>query len=368
MTRDKPRGHRKERRAHPMGPAVSDLIPTGYGDFVDGLKARVKLARVRAALSANRELVLLYWTIGRDILAQQAAQGWGAGVIDRLSRDLRREFPDMRGFSPRNLRYMRAIAEAWPDELFVQQVAAKLPWFHLCTVIDRVPDLPGRVFYLEQAITHGWSRAVLSLHIDRNLHARQGQAVSNFPATMPQRDSALAVQALKDPYVFDFLGLGDQAHEREIERAMIAHVRDTLTEMGAGFAFVGRQVRLEVAGAEFFPDLLFYHLALHRYVVVELKAGEFRPEHAGQINFYLSAVDELLRDAVTDGPTIGLVLCRAKNRIIAEYALRDIDKPIGVAELHLTRLLPEGLEERLPTVEAIEAELHDLPDAKGDEE
>ncbi len=343
---------------------MTDLIPTGYGAFLEALKERVRTARVRAALSANRELVLLYWSIGRDILGRQAEQGWGARVIDRLSRDLRREFPDMKGFSPRNLRYMKAFAEAWPDEPFVQQVAAKLPWFHLCTVLDRVPDPAGRIFYLQNAAVHGWSRAVLSVHIDRDLHVRQGRAVSNFPATLPAPESDLAAATLKDPYVFDFLGLGDEAHEREIEHAMIAHIRDTLVEMGVGFAFVGRQVRLEVGGDEFFPDLLFYHVRLHRYVVVELKAGEFVPEHAGKMNFYLSAVDDLVRDPATDGPTIGLIVCRAKNRVVAEYALRDIDKPIGVADLHLTRLLPEDFQQSLPTVESIEAELHDLPELK----
>ena len=333
-----------------------------YRSFLETLKDRVRTARLQAARTLNQGLVLLYWTIGRDILAQQAELGWGAGVIDHLSRDLRREFPDMKGFSPRNLRYMKAFAQAWPDEEILQQAVAKLPWGHLVRILDGARDPAARQFYVEQALAHGWARDVLVLHMDRRLHQRQGQAITNFERTLPAPSSDLARQTLKDPYVFDFLGLGDEAQEREIERAMLLHIRDTLVEMGVGFAYVGRQVRLDVGGEEFFPDLLFYHLGLHAYIVVELKAGEFKPEHAGKLNFYLSAVDDLVRDRDKDGPTIGLLLCRGKNRVVAEYALRDVNKPIGVADLQLTRLLPEGLERALPTVETLEAELSDLPE------
>ncbi len=343
---------------------MSENLPTTaeYRTFLEGLKERVRTARLSAAQAANRELIGLYWSIGRDILARQAELGWGAKVIDRLSGDLRREFPDMKGFSPRNLKYMRAFAAAWPDEAIVQQGAARLPWGHLLRILDGAREASARQFYVDQALLLGWSRDVLTMHIDRSLHTRHGAAVTNFERTLPANTSDLAAQSLKDPYVFDFLGLGDEAHEREIERAMTLHIRDTLVEMGVGFAYVGRQMRLDVAGAEFFPDLLFYHLRLHAYVVVELKAGAFQPEHAGKLNFYLSAVDDLVRDPAKDGPTIGLLLCRGKNRMVAEYALRDLNKPIGVADIQLTRLLPEGLEQALPTVEAIEAELSDLPD------
>lgn len=343
---------------------MTDKLTTAaeYRPFLEALKDRVRTARLQAAQAVNRELVLLYWSIGRDILARQAELGWGAGVIDHLSRDLRHEFPDMKGFSTRNLGYMKAFAQAWPDEAIVQQGVAKLPWGHVVRILDGTRDAAVRQFYVDQALASGWSRDVLGLQISRGLHTRQGQAVTNFLATLPAPGSDLATQTLKDPYVFDFLGLGDDAHEREIERAMMLHIRDTLVEMGIGFAFVGRQVRLEVGGDEFFPDLLFYHLHLRCYVVVELKAGEFRPEHAGKLNFYLSAVDDLVRDKEKDNPTIGLVLCRSKNRMVAEYALRDINKPIGVAELQLTRLLPEGLERALPTVEILEAELSGLPE------
>lgn len=352
---------------------MSALLGPEYREFLDRVKERVRTARVSAALAANRELILLYWGLGRDILDRQARLGWGAKVVAQLSRDLRREFPEMKGFSPRNLAYMRAFAEAWPDENFVQRTVAQLPWGHVVRIMDRADDPAVRQFYIEQAIAHGWSRDALLLHMDRCLHKRQGQAVTNFQRTLQPPNSDLAHQALKDPYIFDFLGITDEAAEREIERAMIAQIRDTLVEMGAGFAYVGQQVRLEVAGEEFFLDLLFYHLRLHCYVVVELKAGEFKPEHAGKLNFYLSAVDDLIRDRGTDGATIGLLLCRNKNRMLAEYALRDIHKPIGVADLNLTRLLPKELKSSLPTVEALEAELGEIgatspEDEPGDED
>ncbi len=340
---------------------TSSSITPGYPAFLESLKQRVRAARVRAALSVNREMVLLYWDIGRDILARQADLGWGAKVVDQLSRDLRHEFPDMKGFSPRNLKYMRAFAEAWPDREFVQQLAAQLPWFHNCVILDKTANSEQRLFYVQKAIEAGWSRNVLVAQIDSKLYERQGKAVTNFERALPAPDSDLARQTLKDPYVFDFLGLEEAAQEREIELAMMRHIRDTLVEMGVGFAFVGRQVRLEVGGEEFFPDLLFYHLRLRCYVVVELKAGEFRPEHAGKLNFYLTAVDETVRDKDKDGPTIGLLLCRSKNQVVAEYALRDIQKPIGIADVQLTRLLPDSLQNTLPTVEALEAELADLP-------
>jgi predicted nuclease of restriction endonuclease-like (RecB) superfamily len=286
--------------------------------------------------------------------------------VDQLSRDLRHEFPDMKGFSPRNLRYMRAFAEAWPDQAFVQQAVAQIPWGHVVRILDKADTPSKRRFYVEKAIEAGWSRDILLAQIDSKLYERQGKAVTNFERVLPAPDSDLARQTLKDPYVFDFLGLEEDAQEREIERAMMQHIRDTLVEMGVGFAFVGRQVRLEVGGEEFFPDLLFYHLRLRCYVVVELKAGEFRPEHAGKLNFYLTAVDETVRDKDKDGPTIGLLLCRSKNQVVAEYALRDIQKPIGVADVQLTRLLPDSLQSTLPTVEALEAELADLPVREND--
>ena len=331
-------------------------LPAGYASFLDGLKARIRAAQVKAALAVNAELVLLYWRIGRDILARQEREGWGAHVIDRLSADLRAAFPEMRGFSPRNLKYMRAFAEAWPEREFVQQVAAQLPWFHSCTLLDRVKDTAVREWYAQQAIEHGWSRNVLLAQIETGLHRRAGKALTNFNATLAPPHSELAQQTLKDPYVFDFLTLGPDAQERDLERGLLEHVRDFLLELGVGFAFVGSQVHLEVGGEDFYVDLLFFHLRLRCFVVVELKTGEFKPEYAGKMNFYLSAVDAQLRRE-GDHPSIGLVLCKEKNKVVVEYALRDTTKPIGVSAYRLLEKLPAKLKGSLPTVAELEAEL-----------
>ena len=334
------------------------MMPADYVQWLTDIKNRVSAARHKAALAVNAELVSLYWHIGRDILQRQAAQGWGSKVIDRLGRDLREAFPEMKGFSTRNLKYMRAFAEAWTDFEIVQQVAAQLPWFHLCTLIDKVKDSQQREWYLKQAIVQGWSRTTLEIHIKNRLHERQGKAVTNFAARLPAPTSTLAQETLKDPYLFDFLSLGEDAQEREIENALMQHITRFLLELGNGFAFVGRQYRLEVNGDEFFIDLLFYHTRLKCYVVVELKATAFKPEHAGQLNFYLAAVDAQIK-APDDHPTIGLLLCKTQNRLVAEYALSGIDKPIGIAEYELVRALPEPLVTNLPTVEQLENELSD---------
>ena len=337
---------------------MTDLLRASpeYAAWLIDLKLRVEQARQRAALSVSRELVLLYWQIGRDILERQQRQGWGAKVIDQLARDLKAAFPDMRGFSPRNLKYMRAIAEAWPDGVFVQQAAAQLPWFHLCTLLDKLKTNTEREWYAAKAAEHGWSRNVLVMQIETRLRERQGGAVTNFQQRLAQPQSDLAHETLKDPYIFDFLGLTENAHERDIEQALTQHITRFLIELGAGFAFVGRQYRPEVGGDEFFIDLLFYHLKLRCYVVVELKTTPFKPEYAGQLNFYLSAVDAEVKRA-DDEPTIGLLLCREKNRLVAEYALRGMAKPIGVAEYQLIREVPPPLVSDLPSIEQIEAEL-----------
>ncbi|KVO41304.1 PDDEXK nuclease domain-containing protein [Burkholderia ubonensis] len=348
---------------------MTDTLSAGpwgddYRSWLTDLKQRVEHARQRAAASANRELVTLYWQIGRDILERQQRQGWGAKVIDQLARDLKDAFPDMRGFSPRNLKYMRALAQAWPAPEFVQQPAAQLPWFHLCTLLDKVKDPADRDWYAGKSLEHGWSRNVLAMQIDTQAHTRAGSAVTNFDARLPPPQSDLAREALKDPYVFDFLGLTEDAQERDIEQALTRHITRFLLELGAGFAFVGRQYRLEVGGDEFFIDLLFYHLKLRCYVVVELKATPFRPDYAGQLNFYLSAVDAQLR-APEDQPTIGLLLCRERNRLVAEYALRGMANPMGVAEYQLLRQIPKSLESGLPSIDRIEAELRpDLPEVE----
>jgi predicted nuclease of restriction endonuclease-like (RecB) superfamily len=334
--------------------------PAGYRELLAELKQRIRAAQLRAALSVNRELVLLYWQVGRDILARQARQGWGAKVIDRLSADLRREFPEMKGFSPRNLKYMRAFAAAWDSEPFVQQVVARIPWGHVVRILDRVKSPKHRDWYIGQTVEHGWSRSILVHQIEIGLHRRLGKATTNFDRTLPPPQSDLARETLKDPYSFDFLTVGRDAHERDLERGLLEHVRDFLLELGVGFALVGSQVHLEVGGQDFYIDLLFYHLHLRCFVVVDLKTGAFKPEYAGKMNFYLSAVDDRMRRP-DDHPSIGVILCKEKNRVVAEYALRDTTKPIGVSAYRLAEQLSERLRGRLPTVDELEAELGDLP-------
>jgi len=337
-------------------PASLTATPEGYAEWLLELKTRIHTAQQRATLAVNRELVLLYWQIGRDILARQAEQGWGAKVIERLAHDLRTAFPEMKGFSPRNLKYMRAFAEAWPDEEFVQEVLAQLPWYHQLALLDKLDSTETRRWYASKAIEHNWSRNILVMQIETRLRERSGTAVTNFEASLPKAQSDLARESIKDPYRFDFLGLTDEAQEREIENALVKHVTEFLLELGAGFAFVGRQVLLDVGGDEFFIDLLFYHLKLRCYVVIELKGGKFKPEHLGQLGFYLTAVDRQIKNE-HDNPTIGLLLCKSKNKIVAEYALGDKSQPMGVAEYKLLESLPAEFQTSLPSIEQIESEL-----------
>ena len=333
-------------------------LPADYADWLRELKTRIHSAQQRASLAVNRELVMLYWQIGRDILARQHKEGWGAKVIERLAQDLRNAFPEMKGFSPRNLKYMRAFAEAWPEAEFVQAVLAQLPWYHQLALLDKLNTADARRWYAAKALEHNWSRNVLVIQIEQRLLERSGQAVTNFQAQLPAPQSDLAHESLKDPYRLDFLGLGEDAQERSLEEAIDKHITRFLIELGAGFAYVGRQVHIEVGGDDFFIDLLFYHLKLRCYVVVELKAGAFKPEHAGQLSFYLSAVDAQMKRE-HDNPTIGLLLCKSKNKVVAEYALRDSSKPIGVAEYQLLEALPAELQTSLPTIDAIEQALID---------
>lgn len=332
------------------------IIDTEYNKLLSDLKNRVATSRYKAALSVNKELILLYHHVGTQILDSQAKQGWGTKVIDQLSKDLRTEFPEMKGFSARNLKYMRKFAEEYPEVEFVQQVAAQLPWFHIATIMDRVSDKQDRVFYMQKTIDHGWSRSILVMQIELALHKRQGKAISNFKDKLPSPQSDLAHYTLKDPYVFDFLSIGDDAHEREVEKSLVCHIEKFILALGAGFAFVGRQYHLEVGNEDFYIDLLFYHLKLRCFVVIELKDKDFKPEYAGKINFYLSAVDDLIKHE-SDQPSIGLILCKSKNNVLAEYTLRDMSKPIGLAEYRLTKNLPEKLKTALPTIEELEAEL-----------
>jgi len=311
-------------------PKSGSLFPTddNYTTFLRSLKERIRQAQIKAALAVNQELILLYWQIGRDILERQQEEGWGAKVIDRLAKDLKREFPEMKGFSRSNLKYMRAFAEAYPPGEIGQQLAGQIPWFHNCMIIEKVKDPQMRLWYIQKTIANGWSRNVLVMQIESELYQRQGGAITNFERTLPAQQSDLAQQLIKDPYALDFL-IGEDAQERDLERGLVAHIRDFLMELGTGFAFVGSQYPLEVSGKEYRIDLLFYHIPLHRYVVIDLKMGEFEPQHSGQMSFYVAAVDNLLCSD-RDDPTIGIILCKSKDRTIVEYALQGSHLPIGV--------------------------------------
>jgi predicted nuclease of restriction endonuclease-like (RecB) superfamily len=330
-------------------------VPKDYPALLGDLKQRIHSARLRAALSVNRELVLLYWSIGRDILARQSTEGWGTKVIDRLAADLRRSFPEMAGLSARNLKYMRAFAEAWPDLQFVQQVVALLPWGHNTRLLDALKTAVQREWYAHQAIQHGWSRNVLNHQIESDLYARQGSALTNFSRTLPAEQSELAQQIIKDPYSFEFLSLGAEMLERDLERGLIERLRSLILELGKGFAFVGSQYHLDVGGQDYYLDLLFYHLRLRCFVVIDLKIEDFKPEFAGKMNFYLSAVDDQVRHP-DDQPSIGIVLCKGRNEVVVEYALRDTSKPMGVAQYRLSPALPERLKRELPTAEDLARE------------
>ena len=367
---------------------MSKTAKNTYAEMLSGIKTRVQAARVRAGLAANRELILLYWDIGRLVAERQSAEGWSASVIDRLSVDIRRDFPDLNGFSARNIWRMRSFYLVYKEQIInLPQVVAeigsvdknkilppleaklddtpdlppvfKLPWAHNVPLIEKVKDPEKRLWYMRKAIEHGWSRNVLALFIDQQDYERKGLAVTNFSATLPSPQSDLAQELLKDPYIFDFLGIADGAREKEVENALLAHLRDFLLELGGGFAFVGNQVRLDIDDEDYYIDLLFYHLKLRCYFVIDLKTRPFAAEDAGKMNVYLNAVDDLFRHP-DDQPSIGLVLCREKegsNKMLLEYALRGLEKPVGVSAYQLTRSLPDNLKPSLPTVEEIEIEI-----------
>lgn len=350
-------GHMPMRRRRVKKRAVS-VLPKSYGAVLEAVKARIRAAQLQAARSVNQELVSLYWQIGREIIQRQDKEGWGSKVVERLAKDLHKEFPDMGGFSRSNLLYMRAFAEAYPDPSIVQQLVGQIPWGHNVLLLTKLKKPEHRLWYAQATVANGWSRAVLDVQIATHAHRRQGKAITNFKRTLPAERSDLAQQTLKDPYTFEFLNLVADTRERDLELALVAHIQKVLLELGAGFAFVGRQVPLKVGRKEYFLDLLFYHLKLRCYVVVELKMEPFEPEHAGKMNFYLTAVDEQLRHP-DDKPSIGLLLCKDNDKLVVEYALRDVAKPIGVAEwrTRLVATLPKGLRGTLPSVKEIEREL-----------
>lgn len=334
-------------------------LPADYPDFLADVKRRIQTAQIKAAMAVTHELIQLYWEIGQQIVERQQREQWGTGVINRLATDLQRAFPGMKGFSSRNIWRMRQFYLTYAEKgAILPQVVAQIPWGHNVLLLERIKDMKVRLWYAQQAVTHGWSRAVLWHHIDTHLYERQATAekATNFAQALPQPQSDLAHEILKDPYTFDFLTLDQEAHERDIERGLITHIRDFLVELGAGFAFVGNQYHLTVGDEDFYLDLLFYHLRLRCFVVVDLKARTFRPEDAGKMNFYLSAVDDRLRHP-DDQPSIGLILCKTRDKLMVEYALRNMATPIGVIAYELTEALPEHLRGSLPTIADLEAEL-----------
>lgn len=334
-----------------------------YRIFLTELKDKIRNARLKAAFAINKELIDLYWHMGKQIIEKQ---NWGSKLIEKLSLDLQNAFPETSGFSIRNLQRMRQFAARFPDITIAPPAVAQLPWGHISVLLHKIKENNEFSWYAEQTIEQGWSRLALERNIKDSLFQRQAidhVKSSNFLTRLPNPQSKLAHELLKQPYNFDFLGLHDEAHEREIEHASIEHITKFLLELGKGFAFVGRQIPIGLEESGYFMDMLFYHLKLHAYVVIEFKATKFKPEHAGQLNFYLNLVDDFYK-MPEDNPTIGLLLCKSRNKFEAEYALKGIEKPIGISEYQLTRAIPENLKLNLPSIEEIEAELNELDDKK----
>jgi predicted nuclease of restriction endonuclease-like (RecB) superfamily len=327
-----------------------------YESLIGDIKNRIKQGQLKASLAVNAELILMYHDIGKMIVARQQEEGWGNAVIPQISRDIKNELAEMKGFSERNLGYMVQFAKAYTDISILQQLVAKLPWGHNIVLLQHLKDIDTRTWYASESLKNGWGRDLLTKKIKQNLLEKQGNATHNFESTLPAYQSDLAQETLKDPYTFDFLTLTETFNERELEAGLVGHMEKFLLELGSGFAFVGRQYHLTISDRDFYIDLLFYHLQLRCYIVIELKKGEFKPEYAGKMNFYCSAVDDLLRHK-DDQPTIGLILCQTKDRIFAEYALKDIQKPIGISEYELTRYLPNELVGSLPSIDDLEKEL-----------
>ena len=331
-----------------------------YKNWLKDLKQKVLQTQLKAAIQVNSTLLQFYWELGEAIVQRQAQSNWGDGFLKQLSRDLMAEFPEIKGFSERNLKYIRQWVLFYANDKVIGQQAvaqlAQIPWGHNLKIISHCQNIKEALYYLENTLKYGWSRSVLTHQMESGLWQREGKAITNFSQTLPAPQSDLAQQTLKDPYIFDFLTLTKQHSERELEQGLIEHITHFLLELGAGFAYMGKQYPVQVGEREFFIDLLFYHTQLHCHVVIELKIGDFEPEHAGKLNFYIKAIDEQLRTEA-DQPTIGILLCKNKDKLVAEYALSDIQKPIGVSEYQLTQSLPENLQSKLPSIEEIENEL-----------
>jgi predicted nuclease of restriction endonuclease-like (RecB) superfamily len=337
------------------------ILDDEYKEWLIGLKSKIRSMQLKAAVAVNSALIEFYWELGRMITEKQTA--WGTQFLDTLSNDLKKEFPGMEGLSVRNLKYSRQFYQFYTSQEdqqtaseFGQQPVAQIPWGHNILIFSKSRDIDEADFYIRKTIENGWSRDVLGLQLKSNLYERQGKAITNFKDTLPDPMSDLATQLLKDPYNFDFLAMTENYKERELENALIDNVTKFLLELGTGFAYVGKQVAMQVGDQEYFIDLLFYHLKLRAYVVIELKVTDFIPEYAGKLSFYLSVANDILRHP-TDNPTIGLLICKNKNNVIAEYSLKNINQPIGVTEYQLTRLFPEEFKSSLPTIEEIETEL-----------
>ena len=357
MNNRKQMGKNKDGVIFPVAPNLSEMSDT-YLKFIEEVKAEIQKQRISVVLNANSGMICLYWNIGKAIMKKQEEEGWGAKVIDRMSKDLKDAFPEMSGFSPRNIKYMRKFAECWPDFEIVQRVVAQIPWRSNISLLDKLADQKSRIWYAQKTIENGWSKAILDMQIESRLMERSGKSVNNFPVALPPTDSDMVNQVFKDPYLFDFLGTDMPRREVEVERQLTEHIQSFLLELGQGFAFVGRQVHLEVGGDDFYIDLLFYHLKLRCYVVIELKACDFEPGFISQLNMYQNIVNDILRHP-DDKPTIGLLLVKGKNETVVEYSLAGYQNPIGVAEWknQTAKALPEELRSSLPSIEEIEKEL-----------
>lgn len=371
-------------------------MTSDYYDWIKQLKQKFQQAQIKAAVQVNSELLKFYWELGADIVEKQEKVGWGSKFLNQLSSDLQKEFPEVRGFSLTNIKYIRqwylfysqdniigqqVVDQFKKEDSFTfdedtigQQAVAQfqpnstaqlfqIPWGHNIAIITKCKSVSEALYYVSNTIKHGWSRSVLNHQIESGLHNREGKAISNFSKTLPAPQSDLAIQTLKDPYVFDFFTMRADFNERELEKSLIDHITKFLLELGAGFAYIGNQVPIKVGDRDFSMDLLFYQTRLHCYVVIDLKKTDFEPEHAGKMNFYIKAVDEQYRQQ-SDEPTIGLLLVKNKDKVVAEYALSDIRKPIGISEYRLTTMLPEELKSSLPTIEEIEAELSKISPSK----
>ena len=341
----------------PVPPLQSEM-PEGYAVFIKQIKETIRHNRIKTLLSANTSMIMLYWDIGYSILERQRNEGWGIKVIDRMSTDLKTEYPDMTGFSPRNLKYMRRFAEEWPDREIVQRTVAQITWRSNIALMEKLDDPEIRLWYAQKTLEMGFGKDMLVFQIETKLHLRQGSSDNNFIVSIPPPNSDLTIQVFKDPYIFDFLGTAAPRREAELEQKLIDHIQKFLLELGQGFAFVGRQVLLELGGSNFYLDLLFYHLKLRCYVVIELKTGEFDPGHVSKLNMYLNVVDDVFRHP-DDNKTIGLLLVKSKNKMVVEYSLKGYTNPIGVAnwEKDIESSLPKNFDGILPTIEQIEAEL-----------